>query len=73
MIGRCGALLALVAWQATLWRGLLAGGSADAVLWQAWLALVIYGGLGLVCGTVAQWIVQLGARDTLAQAPGEEA
>ncbi len=71
MAARGAVLMALAAWMLTLWRGWLQGGSVNAVLWQAFLALVSYGVIGALVGWTASWIVQLGARDTLASAQNE--
>ena len=66
MASRSAVLMALVAWQVTLWRGWFQGGSIDAVLWHGWLAMAIYGAVGALIGQVAQWIIELGLRDQLA-------
>jgi len=51
-------ILGLLALVVSLLRGLMAGGSSEATLWTAWLALVAFTAIGAVIGWLAERIVR---------------
>jgi hypothetical protein len=50
----------------TLARGLMHGGSAQAILWAAWLSLVAFAAAGYLVGWIAGWTVDEAVRRRIA-------
>lgn len=58
-------ILGLLAFAAVMARGVVHGGSASAIIWQAVLSLFAFAGIGYVIGRTAQWIVEDSVRGQL--------
>lgn len=51
-------ILGLVAFLTTIVRGWIHGGDPEAILWSAWLSLLLFSIIGLVIGWIAGRIVE---------------
>lgn len=67
MVRQFAGRLSLLVFGATAMEGAVMGFPTESVLTTALLRMAVFYGLGLVCGGLAQWLVEEAARDDFAR------